>query len=102
MKNTVLALTASIIATLFILIGLFAVSFTMHYDMFFTFWAAPWTPSVLGWILIIIPCALTVLAFILASREQMGLSYGVAAIAGAFLAILMDMLIFMDVIMASP
>ena len=98
MKNTVLALTTSTVATLFVLIVLFAVSPDMHDAVIGSYWVFYWTLSLWGWILMVIPLALTVLAFVLASREITTPSYVVAAIAGTFLAFLIDMLLFMAII----
>ena len=95
MKNTALVLTGSTIAAQFVLMGLFLVYPPIISEFIIVFWADYF---LLSWILLGINCAIAVLAFILASRERMRISYGLSAASGAILGILLSVLIFMVMI----
>ena len=94
MKNTALVLTSATIATLFVMIGIAIADYMALWEFYMIFYSNYWVPGVFGWICIVVACAATVMAFVLASREMTTISYVLGAIAGAFLAIVMNMLLF--------
>jgi len=95
MKNTALVLTSSALATLCVLTGIYAVNALVRELFFALFWEGLWELDVLGWISLVIVCTSTVLAFFFASRERKNIAYGLAATAGVFLVITLDMISYM-------